>query len=165
MRTLTRNPVELALIIVVFGSIGWVMLLIVGPISLPFQGHVETIDVVGRVEGHRLHVAGTTTLPDGALIDWSVWRDPQVDLSDLPGGQATATAGSLSFDTDLTGWVPGPAELYISFGCDWGTVQPKPVTDLVGDHCEHLRGEQVYVDSPGDPKQLFVKVAFVVPSR
>lgn len=163
MRTLTRNPVELALIVVVFGSIAWVMLLIVGPISLPFQGRVETIDVIGRVDGHRLHVTGTTTLPDGALIDWSVWRDTQVDLSDLPVGQAAAASGAFAFDADLTGLVAGPATLYFSFGCDWGTVQPKQVRDVVGDHCEHLRGEQVYVDSPGDTKQLTVDLPFVVP--
>ena len=103
-----------------------------------------------------------TDLPDGSYIDWYLWRE-SIDNNDWPSGHTAVQFGVFSFDADLTGWPSGAATAEVSFSCDWGTAQPKQVTDVVGEHCEHLGGEQVYVDSPGDPKQLFVPVAFTVP--
>jgi hypothetical protein len=71
--------------------------------------------------------------------------------------------GAFAFDADVTTLASGSAEADVAFSCNYGTVQPDHVTEVVGGQCEHLGGGQVYVDSPGDTKQLFVPVKFAVP--
>jgi hypothetical protein len=147
------------LLATMFAYFAWVL---VSPIDLPFQRVDRSMQITSRVEGQTLHVTGTTDLPDGAFIDWYLSRG-FVDYNELPSGHVAVRSGAFSFEANLAGWPPGAATAEVSFSCDWGSVQPKLVTDVLGEHCEHITGDQVYVDSPGDPKQLFVPVEFAVP--
>ncbi len=157
--------VAIGLVVFVFSVLGYVAWVLVSPIDLPFQRVDRSIQVSARVDGRTLFVIGTTDLPDGSVIDWDLWREP-VDDIEWPSGEAVVRSGAFSFNADLAGWRSANAVVEVSFSCDWGaTAQPKQVTDLVGEHCEHLGGEQVYVDSPGDPKQLFVSTGFFVPQQ
>ena len=108
-------------------------------------------------------MTGTTNLPEGSLLDWSLYQEWSLGTVDPPAGQVAVQGGAFAFDADLTTLTSGSAEADVTFSCNYGTVQPDHVTDVVGGQCEHLGGEQVYVDSPGDSKQLFVPVMFAVP--
>lgn len=154
--------VTIGLVMLVASMFAYMAWVLVWPIALPFQRIDRSMQMTGQVDGQTLHITGTTNLPDGAFIDWYLWRE-SIDNDEWPSGQVAVQSGAFSFDADLAGWPPGVAKAEVSFSCDWGTAQPKQVTDLVGEHCEHLDGEQVYVDSPGDSKQLFVPVEFIVP--
>ena len=154
--------VTIGLVVLVASMFGYMAWVLVSPIDLPFQRVDRSMQVTSQVDGQTLRVTGTTDLPDGSLIDWYVWRE-STDNNEWPSGHVAVQSGAFSFDADLAGWPSGAATAEVSFSCDWGTVQPKQVTDLVGEHCERLGGEQIYVDSPGDPKQLFVPVEFTVP--
>jgi hypothetical protein len=149
----------LVVVALMFASAAWVL---VSPIDLPFQRVDWSMHVTSLVDGRTLHVTGTTNLPDGAFIDWDLWRE-SIDVNDWPSGHVAVQSGVFGFDADLAGWPSGAGTAEVSFSCDWGTVQQKAVTDVAGDHCEHLGGEQVYVDSPGDPKQLVSQARFTVP--
>ena len=164
MRNETRLFRLVAVGLVAFAAsvLGYMVWVVVSPIDLPFQRVDRSMQLAARVDGQTLSVTGTTDLPDGAVIDWDLWREP-VDDIEWPSGEAVVRSGAFSFNADLAGWRSGNAVVEASFSCDWGaTAQPKQVTELVGEHCEHLGGEQVYVDSPGDPKQLFVSTGFFV---
>jgi hypothetical protein len=63
----------------------------------------------------------------------------------------------------MTGQRRGRWDIEASFSTVWGTQQPKHVTDLFGAEGEHLAGPQVYVDSPGDAKQLLVTTSVTLP--
>jgi hypothetical protein len=154
--------VTIGLAVLVAATFAYVAWIFVSPIDLPFQRVDRSMQMTSRVDRQTLRVRGTTDLPDGSFIDWYLSRG-LIDDSELPSGHATVQSGAFGFHADLAGWPSGGATAEVSFSCDWGTVQPKQVTDLVGQHCEHLGGQQVYVDSPGDPKQLFVPVEFTVP--
>lgn len=159
-RTVRLVTIGLAVLVAsMFASFAWIL---VSPIDLPFQRVERSMQVTSRLDGQTLPVAGTTDLPDGAFIDWYA-SSVSSDSNELPSGQVAVQSGAFGFDVLLAELPSGAATAYVSFSCDWGTVQSKQVTDLVGEHCEHLDGEQVYVDSPGDPKQLFVTVEFTVP--
>jgi hypothetical protein len=157
------RPATIALCLVLLLSLGIIGWVVAGPISLPFQGMSGTLQASSAIDGHDLHVRGTTNLPDGSIIDWYLYRAVLPDSIEPPAGQATVSSGAFAFNADLTDWPSGPAEAWLSFSCDWGTVQPKAATDVAGEHCEHLRGERVYVDSPGDSKQLAARVSISVP--
>jgi hypothetical protein len=148
-------------LVLVISSVAYAAWAFVSPIDLPFQRVDRSIQLTAQMIGQTLRVTAATDLPDGAFVDWYLWRD-SIDDSDWPSGNAQVRSGAFGFEADLAGWPPGAAKAEVSFSCDWGTVQPKHVTDLVGEHCEHLGGEQVYVDSPGDPKQLFGPVDFTI---
>jgi hypothetical protein len=148
--------------VLVAAAVAYVAWTFVSPIDMPFQRADRSMHMTAQVNGRSLRVTGTTDLPDGALVDWYLSRG-LVDDNELPSGHIAVRSSSFSFGADLSGWPSGTATAEVSFSCDWGTVQPRQVTDLVGEHCEHLSGAQVYVDSPGDPKQLFVPVDFTVP--
>ena len=158
----TVRLVTIGLVVLVAATFAYVAWVFVSPIDLPFQRVNRSMQMTSRVDGQTLRVSGTTDLPDGSFIDWYLSRG-LVDYSELPSGRVAVQSGAFSFGADLAGWPSGAATAEISFSCDWGTAQPKQVADLVGEHCEHLWGDQVYVDSPGDPKQLFVPAEFTVP--
>jgi len=153
--------VAIALVAAVASMVAFVVWVLVSPIDLPFQHVDATIQMTPRVDGHTVHVTGTANLPDGSLIDWYLWRETL--RSKPPAGQVVVNHGAFAFDADVSGWAAGPAQAQVSFSCNYGTVQPKSVTEVVGGECEHLASEQVYVDSPGDSKQLFVWVRFTLP--
>jgi hypothetical protein len=157
MRLVTIGLV--VIVVLLFAYVAW---LLVSPIDLPVQRVDRSIQMTAQVDGRILRVSGTTNLPDGARIDWYLWRE-SIDTNDWPSGSVAVESGAFSFEAVLDGWPTGTGTAEVSFSCDWGSPQPRHVTDLVGEHCEHLGGQQVYVDSPGDPKQLFVPVEFTVP--
>jgi hypothetical protein len=142
---------------VVLGAVVWVML---SPIDLPFQRRPLSMHMAPKVAGDTVTVSGATDLPDGALIDWYLMQGL---VDELPSGQVAVKNGQFVLEADVSQLAPGPAEAQVSFSCNYGTLQPKPVLEVVGAECEHLDGAQVYVDSPGDTKQLSVTVAFTVP--
>ena len=107
-------------------------------------------------------MTGSTDLPDGSVLNYYFDRAP-FDPAMPDGADLVVTRGAFQFTADLRSWRPGAADVYVEFGC-WGEgSQPADVMKLVGSACEHLVGDQVYVDSPGDPKTLSTKVGFTVP--
>lgn len=161
-RDRTIRPVTVTLAVVLFAFLAWIALTVYGPISLPFQAVHATMTITSQIDERRLYVAGTTNLPDGSLIDWQLWRYPIDGQTDPPTGQVAVALGTFVFNADVTGWT-GLGEVDASFSCDRGTAQAKQVIDRVGEHCEHLRGEQVDADSVGAGRRLFTQVEFVVP--
>jgi hypothetical protein len=158
----TIRPVMVTVAVVLAAFLAWIALTVYGPISLPFQSVHATMTMTSRVDDHGLHVKGKTNLPDGSLIDWQPWRYPVAGQTDPPTGQVAVASGAFMFDADVTGWT-GLGQVNASFSCDRGTAQAKQVVDRVGEHCEHLSGEQVDADSVGAGRQLFTQVEFVVP--
>ena len=143
-----------------FAFLAWV---VVSPIALPFQRVNATIRMTSIVDGQTMRVTGATNLPDGSLIDWDIDQESFMGPPDPPAGQVAVQGGAFAFDADLTPLVSGSARVEVWFSCNYGTAQPARVTAIVGDSCEHLGGEQVYVDSPGDAKQLLAPIEFAVP--
>lgn len=164
MRTPARNVrlVKIGLGVVLVAFVAWVVLVIYGPITLPFQAVDASITLTPRVNNHHLQVTGTTDLPDGSPIDWHVQRHQAEFLPEAPGGRVTVASGAFAFDADLSGWT-GTARVEATFSCDLGTVQPKATTDRVGEHCEHLVGLQVNADSLGDAKRISSAIDFDLP--
>jgi hypothetical protein len=154
--------VTLGLVVLVVMLLAYMAWVLVSPLDLPFQRVNKSMQMTAQVDGQTLHVRGTTNLPDGSIIDWYLWHD-SIQTNEWPAGSAPVESGTFSFEADLGSWPSGAGIAEVLFSCDWGSPQPSHVTDVVGEHCEHLEGEQVYVDSPGDPKQLFVPVEFIVP--
>ena len=109
-------------------------------------------------------VTGTTTLPDGAVL--YCWFEHESRALENIGGSAPVQDGRFSFATDLSAWPSGRVTLWVEFSIadanDGGNEQPPDVVALFGSEGEHLEGPQVYVDSPGDPKQLYTTVAFTL---
>lgn len=152
-----RLPIVLAAVVVVLT--GYMVLVFMGPIDLPWQRVAATIELEPTVEGDTVRVVGTTTLPDGALIDYLLWR---ADAREGLGGAVEVRDGRFAFEQDLTGQPRGRWDIEVSFSTVWGSEQPKHITDLLGAEGEHLAGPQVYVDSPGDAKQLRITVSVTV---
>ena len=153
--------VTIGLSLVVAWMFTYMAWLLVSPIDLPFQHSVATIDLTATVSGRTVSVEGTTDLPDGAVIYYTFWRDLNDDTAWVDGN-AHIERGRLVFAGDLSGWSPGRGTVEVDFGVD-GDEQPRAVIDRFGSQGEHLAGPQVYVDSPGDPKQLLVTAEFVLP--
>jgi hypothetical protein len=130
----TGDLLRVALVVAVLSAIALVAWVVVSPIDLPFQRVNATIDASSRIDGHTIRVTGTTNLPEGSLLDWSLDQDRSFRAGDPPAGQVAVEGGAFAFDADLTTLASG-----------------------------HLGGERVLVDSPGDSKQLFVPVRFSVP--
>jgi hypothetical protein len=155
------NDLTLTLAGLVAASVGYIALVFIGPIDLPWQGVSATMQLEPTVEGNTVRVVGTTDLPDGAVIDYSFWRDDAVNEG--PAGAVEVLEGKFAFERDMTGQRRGRWDIEASFSTVWGTQQPKHVTDLFGAEGEHLAGPQVYVDSPGDAKQLLVTTSVTLP--
>lgn len=135
---------------------GYLLLALVGPLDFPWRRVNATLQLEAAVEGDMVRVNGTTDLPDGALIDYWFWRDDAINEG--PTGVADVLDGRFSFEHDVSGLKRGQWEIQASFSTVWGSKQPKTVTDTFGSEGEHLAGPQVYVDSPGDAKQLLVSI-------
>lgn len=141
----------LALVTVLVAYAG---LVFISPIDLPWQRVTVTMQIEPVLDGTTVRVVGTTNLPDGALIDYGYWRDDAINEG--PTGTAEVTDGRFSFENEVSGLRRGRWSIEMSFSTVWGSQQPKHVTDVFGSEGEHLAGPQVYVDSPGDPKQVLV---------
>ena len=136
-------------------SLGWILVggigaavawfLIVPFLGRPF-GRVEaSITPVVRLDGRSLMVEGTSTLPDGAVLDYGAALD---DLTDPSISKVTTVQnGRFAFAENLAGWPAGRASLGIGFGVGSGTSQPQHVVDLYGASGERMTGPQVWTDS------------------
>lgn len=160
------TPVRCLTVVVAVSAVlalGWVAFLLVWPIDLPFQRVEATITPHVSTEGMTVRVEGTTTLPDGAVINYYYWHaDEAVNLRNdgAHGGLTTVRDGRFAFSSDLSDWPAGDITLVTEFSVGWGIEQPQDVIARFGSEGEHLAGPQVYVDSPGDPKKLLVPVEF-----
>jgi hypothetical protein len=125
-------------------------------VDLPLFQQQATMHPRAEVRGRTVNVAGTTDLPDGAIINYYfVHEQDAVNGNAPPGGLATVRDGLFEFETHLPpAWPSGKVTLYCLFGISWEVEQPKAVVDRFGSRGERLAGPQVYVDSPGDDKQL-----------
>jgi hypothetical protein len=144
-------------------AVVWLGIAMISPLDLPFQRIEATMTPSVSMDGSTAHVEGTTTLPEGAVIDYYYWHaDDAVNSRNdgAHGGTATVRDGRFAFTSDLSDWPSGRVTLYTQFSVGWGIEQPADVIARFGSEGEHLAGPQVYVDSPGDPKMLFVPVEF-----
>jgi hypothetical protein len=164
-------PVQLRRVLVIVAVLGivaiaWFAFALISPIDLPFQRVEAAIHPRVTVEGATAHVTGTTTLPDGAVINYyySHELDAVNDRNEPHAGTATVHDGRFVFSADLSDWPAGTVTLYTEFSVAWGVEQPADVVARFGSEGEHMAGPQVYVDSPGDPKMLLVPVEFDLPS-
>jgi hypothetical protein len=136
----------------------FVWFVVVPYLGLPFGRVDASIAPVVRLEGRSLVVDGTTTLPDGAVLDYGVTLDDLTEPS--ISNVMTVQNGRFGFAEDLTGWPAGPASLGIGFGVGWGTQQPQSVVDRYGVSGERMTGPQVWNDS-GDT-MLEVDIPLVI---
>jgi hypothetical protein len=146
-----RRPRRVSLAWILVGGVGAAVawFVIVPYLGLPF-GRVEaSITPVVRLEGRSLVVEGSTTLPDGAVLDYGVTLDDRTDPS--ISRVTTVQNGRFAFAENLTGWPVGRASLGIGFGVGWGTSQPQRIVDRYGASGERMAGPQVWTDS-GDTR-------------
>lgn len=144
-----------------------VALLFVLPLDLPFTQVPATITPKVAVDGHVVRVTGTTNLPDGALINYFFLPEVgQGQVTDEHGGTTEVHGNKYEVTADLSDWPSGKVTVYNEFSVAYygGNEQPQNVIDVFGSQGEHMSGPQVYVDSPGDPKRLFVSVPFQLPT-
>ena len=162
--TTRRKFLLLALVLGAFVMLETVQLFagLAGPLDLPFQRVTISMDLDPSVEGDTVHIAGTTNLPDGALVDYWFYQEFGQG-EDGPAGTAEVKDGNFVIEHDMTGYERGAWKVEASFSTVWGSEQPSRVTALVGDEGEHLAGPQVSVDSPGDAKQIFVSTSVTLP--
>lgn len=150
----------------------WILLAVItvvalGGLMVVFQlfDVAPTMDPHVTVHGRAVSVAGTTDLPDGAVIDYYFWHSsPAIGGNPPHGGQVTVSAGRFAFETSLADWPPGTVTLYSDFSVGGSTEQPWMVIYRFGWQGERLSGPQVSVDSPGDPKHLVVTTPFELPA-
>jgi hypothetical protein len=138
-----------------------VALVFIGPIDLPWQRVAATMQLERVVERNSVRIVGITDLPDGALVDYYYWRDDAINEG--PVGVVEVKDGRFSFEDEVSGLRPGKWTIQASFSTLWGPQQPKHITDVFGSEGEHLAGPQVYVDSPGDAKQIVASTEVEVP--
>jgi hypothetical protein len=137
-------------------AVAWFV--IIPYLGLPFARVEASITPVVRLDGRSLVVDGTTTLPDGAILDYGVTLDDRTEPS--ISQVMTVQNGRFGFAADLTGWPAGHASLGIGFGIGWGTPQPQAVVDRFGASGERMTGRQVWTDS-GDT-MLEVDIPLVI---
>jgi hypothetical protein len=161
-RAAPSSFVEMALLasIVLIG--GWIVWVVIGPIDLPWQSVDVSMRADATFTGYSVEVSGSTTLPDGSVIEYSYEANPSV-VGTIETGTATVEDGSFAFEVTVGDAAPRNHQIEITFSCNDGAAQPELVRRVVGSHCEHLRGDQVYSDS-GDPKYVDITVAFVTPA-
>jgi hypothetical protein len=141
----------------------YLAILLIGPFDFPWQRVIATIVLEPPVVGKTtVRITGSTSLPDGSLIDYHYWRGDAINEG--PAGVAEVKDGGFSVEDDISTLRPGKWTVELSFSAAWGSEQPSHVMDLFGSEGEHLAGPQVYVDSPGDPKQLLVTTDVDIPS-
>ncbi len=143
-------------------AVAWIVLVFLGPISLPFQKVQATITPQVHVLDRMAQVTGSTTLPDGAVV-YCNFAHESTALEGI-GGSATVQEGHFSIAKDLSAWPSGRVTLTVEFSIAnyGGNEQPPAVVAIFGSEGENLEGPQVYLDSPGDPKELLTSVDFAL---
>lgn len=148
-----------------------VTLAIVGGVLLgfdfPFLRVEASLSPKVSLAGTSAHVDGTTTLPDGAVVEYYYGHELEAvnARNDPHYGTVSVRDGQFHFVTDLSDWPAGKVTLNVEFSVAWEVEQPADVRARFGSQGERLDGPQVYVGSPGDPKMLFTSVAFELPSQ
>jgi hypothetical protein len=104
------------------------------------------VTVAAAVDGQRVSVIGTATVPDGALIAYELLH---LDEFEVTEGHAEVSDGGFEFIADLAGWPAGEVEVWVAFQTILGTAeQPQEVIDLYGEMGENISGPQA--DTVGD---------------
>jgi hypothetical protein len=137
---------------------------------MPWQTPVEVHLKIESALAHdgRAEAAGTTDLPDGAVVAYFFLHNSEAaDLINLPGyqagGEARVVGGSFSFVEDLSDWPHGAALMDVWFQVGPENPQPPHVIDEFGENGQCMTGPQVGIDSPGDPKVLHTNARVTLP--
>lgn len=123
----------------------------------PVEAHLA-IDTA-EVRSRQVEVAGTTDLPDGAVIRYFFLHESELgDVTRLPrfqaGGETIAGAGQFRFKQLLVGWPEGEAVIDVWFEVGPEAPQPADVVEAFGANGQCLEGPEVGADSPGDRQTL-----------
>jgi len=104
-----------------------------------------------RLQGNTLFIAGTTDLPEGALISYEVRHEGLSRRTDVAlekmfaEGDAKVSKGTFTTRVDLTGWPTGRVEVWSAFQTILGgsSKQPPDVIARFGEQGELLQGSNV----------------------
>ncbi len=125
---------------------------LLGPTTPPWRQVQAHMAVSADTVAAKVHVRGTTDLPDGARIDYVFLPDGELENSvrahQFAGG-TVVEAGAFSFDADLAGWPQGIVLLSVSFAVGPETSQPPGVVARFGSEGELMAGPAVSSDSGG----------------
>ncbi len=110
-------------------------------------GVTAMLTVAPELRNRRLTIAGTTDLPDGAILMYEARHENWVNAGEpvwLRAGQVVVQDGAYSERLNLRRWPPGTIEVWVSFQ----TVllegsQPPTVLETYGAMGERLIGENV----------------------
>jgi hypothetical protein len=109
---------------------------------------VETqVIAQARIEGTAVRLDGTTDLPDGAVIAYSVYpADSQEDI--YVDGVTTVRDGTFAFSQDASSLAgKGDLKVWLTFGVGWEVDQPLNVVLTYGPEGQRMAGDQVWSDS------------------
>ncbi len=100
-----------------------------------------TLTVSARIDKTTLHGSGSTTVPDGALIAWSVYN-ADGELGHL--GIAEVVGGRYSFTVDLPWYAAGSMKVNVQFSTIVRNPrQPNSIIRLYGELGERITGPKV----------------------
>ena len=104
-----------------------------------------SIDATAAIKGDSLSVSGTTTIPDGSVIEYSMGEG----VKRLPGGRVdgaegplVVSNGSFAFTQDVADW-PRPIPVYLTFTMKGQRAQPSEVIKLYGADGSKMEGPDV----------------------
>ena len=104
-----------------------------------------SIDATSSLDGDILSVSGTTTVPDGSVIEYSMGEG----VNKLPGGRVDGAEGPLlvsdgafAFAQDVSDW-PRPIRVYLTFTMKGLQAQPPDVIKLYGADGSKMQGPDV----------------------
>jgi hypothetical protein len=123
-----------------------------GLFRLPIGLIPTQLSVTATFRDYGLVVSGTTTIPDGALLECEVWHD--LDASEAGTGAysvvvlARVASGAYSCEVDVAGWPPGSVTTNVRFR-PFLPEQPATVTEKYGADGDRLDGPQLSHDSDG----------------
>jgi hypothetical protein len=126
--------------------VAYVAVFIGGSIFYSLLPPIDTeLTAEGQVSGAVATVGGTASMPDGAVLAYSVSSaaDPYRSVD----GTTTVHDGVFSFSADISSLSPGPTSAYLQFGIGWGVDQPPNVILVYGPGGERMTGDQVFSDS------------------
>lgn len=137
-------------LVVILGVVGYGGAVALGITRIPFNLIETTLTISTSLDGRTLITSGTTTLPDGALVDCEAWHELEDDGLG-PGAYittdvATVHSGAFRCRADFTGWPEGMVRATARY-LPWD--QPAEVADRYGYRGERLSGPEVYPDSDG----------------
>jgi hypothetical protein len=141
---------QIVAIVAILGVLGYGAAVALGITRIPINLIETSIAISTSLDGRILTISGTTTLPDGAVVDCETWHESEDD--GLGSGEyhtvdvVTIHSGALMCRADLTGWPTGTVRASARF-LPWD--QPAAIVDRYGYRGERLSGSEVYQDSDG----------------